>query len=288
MSVTSLDCHKCGAALDSDGTDAPTLKCRFCGTVMANPFYQPGSGSDRPAMPIININLAQNVVTGQPSNVVPNSSPLPAYVGSPAVLTESPKNWGVTLFLCLFLGLFGGHRFYTGHILVGLIQLFTLGMAGIWTLIDLVMILTGTYRDKKGLPLSGSRLSKRAGLGFIAFIIISCILLATWAESATKVDPAADHGWITGIERCTASPAFGDLVLPDNINLWENWGETRGSVISTLKHGAPVTVLEARQRTSQDVVYYRVKTKSGVKGWISGAFIQFQPLEEGVVPLEEC
>lgn len=280
MNVASLECQKCGAALDSSHPDAPTLKCRYCGTVMTNPFYQSDGGSDRPAMPIININVAQNVVTGQPSR--------PTYVPPPAAPAESPKNWGVTLFLCLFLGLFGVHRFYTGHVLVGLIQLFTLGMAGIWTFIDLVMILTGAYRDKRGLPLSGNRLSKRTGLGTLAVVIIFCVLLAVWAESSTKVDPAADHGWITGIERCTASPSYGELVLPDNINLWQDWGKDRGNAITTLKHGESVMVLDARRDTNPDIVYYRIQTESGIKGWISELFMQFQPLEEGIVPLEDC
>ena len=281
MNVASLECRKCGAALDSEGSDTPTLRCPYCGAVMTNPFYQHDGKPDRSAMPIININVAQNVVTGQLSQPA-------APVGPPAISTQSPKNWGVTLFLCLFLGVFGAHRFYTGHILIGLVQLFTLGMAGIWTFIDFVMILTGAYRDKRGLPLSGSHLSKRAGFGVLALVVISCILLGALAQSTTEVDPVADHGWITGIERCTASPSYGALVLSDHINLWEDWGENHGNAIASLKHGAYVTVLEARRDTSQEIVYYRVQTESGVKGWVSEAFIQFQPLEEGIVPRENC
>lgn len=63
------------------------------------------------------------------------------------------KDWLTTLILCIFLGVFGVHRFYTGHIAIGLIQLFTLGGCGIWWLIDLVMIATGSYTDSYGQPL---------------------------------------------------------------------------------------------------------------------------------------
>ena len=63
---------------------------------------------------------------------------------------KSEKDWLVTLLLCLFLGGIGVHRFYAGKIGTGILQLITLGGCGIWSLIDLIMILTGKFTDKEG------------------------------------------------------------------------------------------------------------------------------------------
>ena len=63
---------------------------------------------------------------------------------------KSDKDWLVTLLLCLFLGSLGGHRFYAGKIGTGILQLITIGGCGIWTIIDLIMIISGKFKDKDG------------------------------------------------------------------------------------------------------------------------------------------
>ena len=63
------------------------------------------------------------------------------------------KDWLTTLLLCFFLGVFGIHRFYTGHTAIGVVQLLTLGGCGIWALIDFIMIIVGSFKDAKGYKL---------------------------------------------------------------------------------------------------------------------------------------
>lgn len=68
----------------------------------------------------------------------------------------SDKEWLVALLLSFFLGYLGIHRFYTGHIGIGVVQLLTLGGCGIWALIDFILIITDAFRDVDGLPLKKS------------------------------------------------------------------------------------------------------------------------------------
>lgn len=63
---------------------------------------------------------------------------------------KSDKDWLLTLLLSIFLGTLGVHRFYTGKIGTGILQLVTVGCCGIWTLIDIIMIATGNFKDKDG------------------------------------------------------------------------------------------------------------------------------------------
>ena len=63
---------------------------------------------------------------------------------------KEPRDWLVSLILCIFLGYLGIHSFYNGKIGVGIAQILTAGGCGIWTIIDLVMICTDQYKDAEG------------------------------------------------------------------------------------------------------------------------------------------
>ena len=60
------------------------------------------------------------------------------------------KSQVIALILCLVVGGIGIHRFYLGYIWQGVVQLLTLGGCGIWSLIDLIRIITGDLQPKDG------------------------------------------------------------------------------------------------------------------------------------------
>jgi TM2 domain-containing membrane protein YozV len=73
-----------------------------------------------------------------------------ALKGENPFIGNDGKDWLTTLLLCIFLGYLGIHRFYTKNTAIGVVQLLTLGCCGIWTLIDFILILTGSYNDGDG------------------------------------------------------------------------------------------------------------------------------------------
>ena len=76
----------------------------------------------------------------------PDGKPMVDAQGRPA----SPKSRLAAALLAFFLGAFGVHRFYVGKIGTGVAIILTFGgFFGIWPLIDLIMILVGSFKDKQ-------------------------------------------------------------------------------------------------------------------------------------------
>ena len=68
-------------------------------------------------------------------------------------METSPKSRTAAALLCFFLGGLGIHRFYMGKIGTGILWLLTLGLFGIGALVDFIIILCGSAKDKDGLPI---------------------------------------------------------------------------------------------------------------------------------------
>ena len=87
---------------------------------------------------------------------------------------ESGRSYVVTLLLAMFLGGFGIHRFYTGYILIGVIQLLTAGGFGLWSLIDIISLALNKFEDAEGKELNNY--NPGCGLIVLAIIIVSFII----------------------------------------------------------------------------------------------------------------
>lgn len=108
-------CQHCGAQIDSD-----CVVCPNCGKQVSE---LSGGGNDK------NIIINNN-----------NSASASASANMYVPIGRAQNKW-VALFLCLFLGFLGGHKFYEGKIIMGILYIFTCGLFGIGIFIDLIILL---------------------------------------------------------------------------------------------------------------------------------------------------
>ena len=94
------------------------------------------------AQPVINI-------TNSNDSVNTNANVNTGVIGAPR------KSKTVALILCIigFFGIGGLHRMYVGKVGSGILHFFTCGFCGIGTIVDLISIISGGFRDSYGQPL---------------------------------------------------------------------------------------------------------------------------------------
>lgn len=81
------------------------------------------------------------------------------------------KEFLTTALLSLFVGYLGVDRFYLGKVGTGILKLITFGGLGVWYLIDLILILTGSMKDKAGNSLAGREKHLKTALIIVAVVV---------------------------------------------------------------------------------------------------------------------
>ena len=84
---------------------------------------------------------------------MPQYAPPPPQMQVQAGVPAQGYDWTVALILSILLGGLGVDRFYTGSIGLGILKLVTFGGCGIWWIVDIILIATGSYKDAQGRPL---------------------------------------------------------------------------------------------------------------------------------------
>ena len=187
-------CSKCGSQVNDD-----EAFCGVCGNSLkeslpvANaagesvPQNSTPSQIANPEAPSININLSQNQQ---------NHAMGVAFANPPQEL-KSKEVTG----LCIFLGWLGIHDFYVGKTTLGVVKLVLTCLVvssfivGIWVIIDLICILSGSYCDRWGRPLTGNA-PRTKFLVFLPFALF--ILLIIGAFVLLAGDPNFQEGFHQG------------------------------------------------------------------------------------------
>lgn len=128
---------------------------------------------------------------------------MPAQVGE--------KSFMVTWLLSLFLGLIGADRFYVGKVGTGILKLITFGGLGLWYIIDLIIILTGSMRDKDGDKLNGY--GKNKTIALIATVVFIAVVGVGGASitnnsSDNEQSPASSGGSTTSEKKKDNKPKW--------------------------------------------------------------------------------
>ena len=124
-------CKHCGAKIP-----AAAVVCTQCGCQVEEIKH-----AEQPNIVINNANTNTNTNT--------NTNVNGGFYGGPR------KSKTVALILCIigFFGFGGLHRMYVGKVGSGILHFFTYGICAIGTIIDLISILSGGFRDSYGQPL---------------------------------------------------------------------------------------------------------------------------------------
>jgi len=93
----------------------------------------------------------------------------------PVIAVRPEKSFMATFLLALLFGTFGADRFYLGKTGTGVLKLLTLGGYGLWSLIDLILVLVGAQNDIFGRALAGYEQHKQTAWK------ITAIVVAVWA-----------------------------------------------------------------------------------------------------------
>lgn len=108
--------------------------CKFCGEKIAKEAVLcPHCGRQ--------VEELKSSKADQPNVIINNSNMNSNANNTNTGVGPNQKNKWVALILCIFIGIFGAHKFYEGKIGMGVLYLFTGGLCGVGVIVDFITLL---------------------------------------------------------------------------------------------------------------------------------------------------
>lgn len=131
---------------------------------------------------------------------------------------DKRRHFLAVFFLSFMWGVFGADRFYLGKYWTGILKLLTFGGLGLWAIIDLTMVMSGSMRDKQGNEmLEFARYKKFAKMTILIFSLVVIFIIAGVALEVYFVFNQFMQGG--GIEKLLLQQTGGNATPTINLNL---------------------------------------------------------------------
>ncbi|NCC51377.1 MAG: TM2 domain-containing protein [Spartobacteria bacterium] len=201
-----------------------------------------------------------------------NRSPTATSAATDTCSVQNPSAFYPTFFLALFLGVFGVHRFYLAKIGTGVLQLFTFGGFGVWWLVDMITILFGKFRDKKGAVIPNVN-PKVSWSVFAIFVIIGLASRGTNSSLSTSTSNSEGASIMaSGMDPAVtrSAPLRPSQPLKPSVYIPEDQQDFINAIVPFIKQyqNAPNELKKSVIRAARSEAIEKVVPSCQVRNWV--------------------